>query len=83
MDWAPYAGAIATFIVALVGFYGMVSTRLAKLETMIGELRKDVEKHNSVIERTFKLESDMKTAFVRIDELKAKDERLEDKIDKR
>lgn len=44
--------------------------RLARLETMIERLSKDVEKHNRVIERTFKVESDLHTAFKRIDEIR-------------
>ena len=44
--------------------------RLARLETMIERLSKDVEKHNRVIERTFKVESDLRTAFKRIDEIR-------------
>lgn len=44
--------------------------RLARLETMMERLSKDVEKHNRVIERTFKVESDLSTAFKRIDEIR-------------
>ena len=35
----------------------------------IDELTKKVEKHNNTIERTYKLESDLQTAFVKIDNL--------------
>lgn len=36
----------------------------------VDELKKQVEKHNSIIERTVVLERDMKTAFNRIEELR-------------
>lgn len=91
MDITPYLGTIATVVIAFVGFYGMVSTKLATLEAMhesesratrdaIDQLRLEVQKHNSVIERTYKLESDVSTAFKRIDELKEADKRIEDRI---
>ena len=34
------------------------------------QLEKKVEKHNQVVERTYKIEKDLNTAFIRIDELK-------------
>lgn len=60
MDIAPVLGYIVTIVIAFGGFYGMVSASLAKLETLIADLRRDVEKHNQVIERTYSLEADMK-----------------------
>ncbi len=91
MDITPYLGPILTAVIAFGASYAAFSSRLSHLETLIADsqklyetriddLRRDVEKHNSVVERTFKLESDMTTAFKRIDELKAKDEKLEDKF---
>ncbi len=41
-----------------------------------------MEKHNNVAERTAVLDRDMKTAFVRIDELKERDEKIEARIEK-
>ena len=52
--------------------------RLARLTEKSDSLTAKVEKHNSVVERTFKLESDMATAWKRHDELKGRVERLED-----
>lgn len=49
----------------------------------IRALKEQVEKHNGVLERVYKLESDMRTAFKRIDELKAEDKRLDEKIERR
>lgn len=82
MDVTPYIGTIAAVLTAMGGTYAAVSARLAKLEALIGELRRDVEKHNRVVERTFKLEGDVATAFRRIDELREADGKLEGKIER-
>lgn len=79
MDITPYLGTIVTVIIAVGGVYAAISSRLTRLETMIETLTQTVEKHNNMIERTYHLESDMNTAFKRIDELKAETARLEDK----
>ena len=47
-----------------------LSNQIAGLAAKVDDLREDVGKHNNIIERTFKLESDTKTAFHRIDELR-------------
>lgn len=60
MDITPYLGTIVTVLIAVGSVYAAISSRLAKLETMITDLRRDVEKHNSVIERTYNLEADMR-----------------------
>ena len=91
MDITPYIGTIVTVMIAVGGVYAAITSRLTRLETIIvdndkmtqsqvADLRRDVEKHNSVIERTYKLESDVSTAFKRIDELKDADKRLADRI---
>ena len=82
MDITPYIGTIVTIVLAFVGFYGMVSTRLARTEQRIEDLVSVVEKHNEVVERTYKLESDVNTAFKRIDELKTRDDKLEQKMER-
>ena len=74
---APMASGIISAIVAAFGVYVAITNRLTKLETLIEELRKDVEKHNHVIERTFKMESDLNTAFKHIDEQRSRISRLE------
>ena len=69
MDIAPVIGYIVTILIAFGGFYGMVSASLAKLETLIADLRRDVEKHNSVIERTYALEADVREVKTEVDNL--------------
>lgn len=73
----PITSGIISAIVASFGCYVAITNRLTRLETMLELLTKEVEKHNQVIERTFKIEGDLKTAFKRIDEHRDKIERLE------
>ena len=46
----------------------------------IDQLEKKVEKHNNVIERTFGLERDMKTAFNEIGEIKGSIDKIESAV---
>ena len=70
MDITPYIGSIVTVIIAVGATYAAISSRLTKLETLIEDLRRDVEKHNCVIERTYGLEADMKAIQVDVQNLK-------------
>ena len=70
MDITPYIGTIVTVIIAVGATYAAISSRLTKLETLIEDLRRDVEKHNNVVERTYGLEADMKAVQVDIQNLK-------------
>ena len=82
MDITPYIGTITTVVIAFLGFYGAMAARFSRMEEKVDNLAKEVEKHNNVVERTAGLERDLNTAFKRIDELKAKDERIEAKMEK-
>ena len=44
-----------------------VLERLTRLETKLDGLAEVVDRHNKVVERTYKLESDLATAFKHID----------------
>ena len=68
----------STIIVAILGFLGTIlgsglgviaSSKLTNFR--LQELEKKVEKHNSVIERTFKLEGQVTEIFHDIKELKS------------
>lgn len=65
-------------LLAGVGTYVAMSNRLSVLETKMDTLTSQVEKHNGVMERTFKLERDSETYWKRYDELKGRVARLED-----
>lgn len=67
----------SAIIVGALAFAGTAVTARTSLnrvvsvmEEKINNLQKAVDKHNSVIERTYKLEADVKTAFIRIDEIR-------------
>lgn len=72
MDITPYVGTIVTVIIAVGSVYAAISSRLARLETMIDTLTKTVDKHNNVVERTFKLETEVENLYHRYDELREK-----------
>lgn len=95
MDITPYIGAIATVLIAVIAGYAAISSRIAKLETVIEErektakaerdanheeivnLRREVEKHNNVLERVYSLEQDTAVQEQRITANEARIKKLE------
>ena len=85
---APIASGVVSAVIAAFGVYVAITNRLTQLETQqkadrealmreMHLMRDDLEKHNSVIERTFKMESDLNTAFKHIDENRERISRIE------
>ena len=70
MDITPYIGTIIPVIIAVGSVYAAISSRLARLETQIENLIRETNKHNQVIERTYKLETEVVNLYHRLDELK-------------
>lgn len=70
MDFTTIATAVITGVVTFAGFLITNSKNQAVLDERIRSLTRAVERHNSVIERTYKLESDMSTMWKRYDELR-------------
>ena len=64
-----------------LGVYVGMSNQVVAIRTELANLTKQVEKHNSTVERTYKLESDTSTMWRRLDELRGELERVESKID--
>lgn len=62
--------AFISLLGTLTGSYFANSKTTALLSYRMEQLEKKVEKHNQVVERTYKIERDLNTAFIRIDELK-------------
>lgn len=58
---------IVTALCAFLGSWFALSTRLAKVETKVDRLSEDVRKHNGVIERTYKLETEVENIKHQID----------------
>lgn len=71
MDFTPFIGPVLTAVITGGGVYAAITNRLTRLETLIGTLTDETHKHNGIIERTYKLESDMSNAFHQLDEIKA------------
>lgn len=74
----PAVSAMLSAACAAVGVYVAIIKRLSVLETKMDVLSVNVDKHNSVIERTYRLETDVATAWKRHDELAERVDRLED-----
>jgi len=81
-EWAPFIAPAVSIVIAVLSLWFGFSSRISKLEVLIQEMKQDVEKHNQIVERTYAVERDMKTAFIRIDELKERDNKLEEKIER-
>ena len=60
---------VASLIASLVGTFGGIITSTKLTNYQINELKERVDKHNNVIERTFKLEEHCKYIDERIDKL--------------
>lgn len=73
----PIASGIIGAIISAFGVYVAITNRLTRTETLIEQLSDRVDKHNDIIERTYKLEADSATSWKRYDELTARVERLE------
>ena len=71
----PIASGVISAVLAAFGCYVAVTNRLTKLETMIADLRADVERHNSIVERTYKAEQDITNIYHRVDRIEGRCER--------
>lgn len=71
----PIASGVISAVLAAVGCYVAVTNRLTKLETMIADLRADVERHNSIVERTYRTEQDITNIYHRVDRIEGRCER--------
>ena len=68
---------IFSLIASLVGTFGGIITSTKLINYQINELKKRVDKHNNVIERTFKLEEHNKYLDERIARLESEVENHE------
>lgn len=69
MDWNVIIVAVLSLAGTLAGSYFSQKKSAALMAYRLEQLEKKVDKHNSVIERTFLLEEKMKVANHRIDDL--------------
>ena len=68
---------ILSLLASLVGTFGGIITSTKLTNYQINELKKRVDKHNDVIERTYKLEEHCKYVDERIDKLESEVENYE------
>lgn len=71
----PIASGVISAVLAAFGVYVAITNRLTKLETMIADLRADVERHNAIIERTYRAEQDITNIYHRVDRIEGRCER--------
>ena len=70
MEFSAFIGPVLSALLAFAGSYLALTNRITRLETMIETLSERVEKHNNVVERTYKLEVEVDNLYHRYDELK-------------
>lgn len=80
MDYATIIVAGISLIGTLVGSYLSNSKTSALIAYRIEQLESKVNKHNNLVERTYKIESDQATQWRRHDELKEEVHTLKDDI---
>ena len=68
---------VFSLIASLVGTFAGIITSAKLTNYQINELKKRVDKHNNVIERTYKLEEHCKYVDERIDKLESEVENYE------
>ena len=68
---------VASLVASLVGTFAGIITSAKLTNYQINELKKRVDKHNNVIERTFKLEEHCKYIDERIEKLESEVENHE------
>ena len=56
LDWGTIAGEVVTAAAAFAGVYTANKKQTALMAYRLEQLEKKVDKHNQVVERTFKLE---------------------------
>lgn len=70
IELSAFIGPVFSAICAFAGSWFAFSTRLTRVEEKVDNLTTSVNKHNEVIERTFKLEERMEGALHSLDDLK-------------
>ncbi len=81
LDLNTLVAPLVTALLTALGVWMSMSNQVTAIKVEISNLTKQVEKHNSTVERTYKLESDTATMWRRIDELRQDVERVDNKVD--
>ena len=70
MDWTTVIAAAVTALCALFGTYLSNKRQSALMEYRLMQLERKVDKHNNVIERTYRLEGEVKELQNNMKEIK-------------
>jgi C4-dicarboxylate-specific signal transduction histidine kinase len=70
MEWIAFAASAVTALLSFLGVYLSNRKQTALMAYRLEQLEKKVDKHNQVIERTYKLEERASVMQTEIDELK-------------
>lgn len=76
-------GAVPALVTAIVSVYlnnRVINVKLDMMKEQFDKIETKVDKHNQIVERVAILERDNKTAFNRIDEIRAEVGKVEDKL---
>ena len=76
MDDPTFWGILISSVVTLVGTFGGILTASKLSNYRIGELEKKVDKHNNLVEKTFKLENDQNEMSKDLNKLSDSHEKL-------
>jgi hypothetical protein len=69
MEWVALGASVLTALGSFLGVFLSNRKQTALIEFRLKELEKKVDKHNQVIERTYKLEERASVIETRIDEI--------------
>ena len=72
MEWIPLASAAVTAVLSFLGVYISNRKQTAVMSYRLNELEKKVDKHNQVIERTYKLEERATVLEKEVEDLRQK-----------
>ena len=72
MEWIAFAASALTAVLSFLGVYLSNRKSAALMEYRLQELEKKVDKHNKVIERTYKLEERAAVIETEIEDIKKK-----------
>lgn len=70
MEWIAFAASAVTAVLSFLGVYLSNRKQTALMDYRLAELEKKVDKHNQVIERTYKLEERASVMETEIEDLK-------------
>ena len=72
MEWIAFAASVVTALLSFLGVYLSNRKSAALMEYRLQQLEYKVDKHNQVIERTYKLEERASVIETEIDDMKKK-----------